>query len=268
VIRSNNTNSLLLILCCACAVGFKNPAAADSIPTQITTLSQATNVNGVSETQVRYGTSVLGRPLIAYILGHGANVTLITGGIHGNETSSPGLVNHLKAYLLDHPNEWPGCMVVVAPNVNPDGDAAHTRANAHGVDLNRNFPHNWSPKREGVKLSTGTGPLSEPESRGLVLLLNAYHPSKSVSVHQPLNELIGVGPDGTALANAMRPGNGYHETGDVGYPTPGAFGAYLWHERGIAGVTLELPWESVDRAWAQNHRALLAAINFRVRVRP
>jgi protein MpaA len=213
------------------------------------------------EQKIVYGHSVHGRPLIAYILGDGPNVTLVSGGVHGNETSSPGLVSKLREYLIAHPEELNGYTVALVVNVNPDGDAAHTRANAHGVDLNRNFPDEWAPKRPGVKLSTGTGPLSEPESAGLAALIDRIKPQKAVSVHQPFHMLVAGQPLGTPLANAMQAENHYRISDTVGYPTPGSFGTFL-SKRNIAAVTLELPWESVSKAWDENRSALLAAIRF------
>ena len=32
----------------------------------------------------------------------------------------------------------------LVPVYNPDGLAAHNRRNAHGVDLNRNYPYHWA----------------------------------------------------------------------------------------------------------------------------
>lgn len=209
-----------------------------------------------------YGKSVKGRPLVAYILGSGANVTLVSGGVHGNETSAPGLVQRLRAYLKDHPEQLDGCKAVLIPNVNPDGDAAGTRANADGVDLNRNFPAGWMGRRKGIALSPGARALSEPESRGLIAVLDRFHPSKAVSVHWPFHMLVWSGESGKALAEIMQKENGYRFSDDVGYPTPGSFGSYLYRVRRIACVTLELPRESVDLAWEQNRAALLAAIHY------
>ncbi len=211
------------------------------------------------EQKLIYGKSVKGRPLVVYIVGTGPNVTLVSGGVHGNETSAPGVVVKLHEYLLAHVGELSGCTVLLVPNVNPDGDAAHTRANAHGVDLNRNFPGDWKPKRPGVKLSTGTGPLSEPESEALAALIDRFHPQKAVSIHQPFHMLVAA--PSSPLAAAMQAENHYRISDDVGYPTPGSFGTFL-SARNIACVTLELPWQSVAAAWAANRAALLAAIRY------
>jgi protein MpaA len=40
-------------------------------------------------------------------------------------------------------------------NLNPDGYAADTRQNAHGVDLKRNFPWAWRPLRRRFSALVG-----------------------------------------------------------------------------------------------------------------
>ncbi|HEY3330381.1 MAG TPA: M14 family zinc carboxypeptidase [Capsulimonadaceae bacterium] len=212
-----------------------------------------------------YGRSVKGRPLVSYTLGVGPNVTVISGGVHGNELSTPGLVEKLLGYLKANPSELDGCTVVLIPRVNPDGDAAHTRGNARKVDLNRNFPGDWKPKRKGIALSPGTGPLSEPESAALAKLIDSVKPAKLVSIHWPFHMLVPTGGDGEQMARVMAGLNGYRVSDSVGYPTPGSFGTFL-HDRQIAGVTLELPKQSVEAAWRANKAALLAAIHFEIGV--
>ena len=49
----------------------------------------------------------------------------------------------------------------IVENMNPDGYAAHTRQNADGVDLNRNFPWHWRPLGpRGSQQYAGPRPLS------------------------------------------------------------------------------------------------------------
>ena len=70
----------------------------------------------------------------------------------------------------------------IVPVLNPDGVAAETRGNAHGVDLNRNFPWRWQPL--GGVFFSGPGPLSEPESRLAYRLILRLRPRVSIWFHQ------------------------------------------------------------------------------------
>src|SRR5207253_6374914 len=76
----------------------------------------------------------------------------------------------------------PDVDVWIVPDLNPDGVAADTRQNAHGVDLNRNFPFRWRPL--GGVFDSGPRPLSEPESRGAYRLILRVRPQISIWFHQ------------------------------------------------------------------------------------
>src|SRR5205085_4683032 len=87
------------------------------------------------------GHSVDGRAIRPVVLGSptAAHRVLVVGCIHGNETAGIAIVRQLIKTGAP-----PGTEIVAVPAVNPDGCAAGTRQNAHGVDLNRNFPSNWA----------------------------------------------------------------------------------------------------------------------------
>ena len=70
------------------------------------------------------------------------------------------------------------------PTYNPDGLAAGTRKNAHGVDLNRNYPYNWA-ELDG-DYESGPEPKSEPETRAMIAFLKDVKPHRILSFHQPL----------------------------------------------------------------------------------
>ena len=129
--------------------------------------------------QTLLGQSVDGRPIVAIETGDfdAPDRVLIVGCIHGNETAGIAIANRLAH---DPPprelNLW------IVPVLNPDGAAADTRGNAHGVDLNRNFPWHWRPM-SGV-FASGPRPLSEREARIAHALILRLHPHLTVWFNQ------------------------------------------------------------------------------------
>ena len=126
------------------------------------------------------GHSVKGRPIYAYEIGSShRRPVLVVGCTHGNETAGIAIANMLRQ--LAPP---PGVELWVIPVLNLDGRAADTRGNAHGVDLNRNFPYAW--RSLGGIFYSGPQPLSEPESRAAYRLILRIKPRLSIWFHQHL----------------------------------------------------------------------------------
>jgi protein MpaA len=129
------------------------------------------------------GHSVEGRTLRPIVLGAAppAHRLLVVGCIHGNEPAGLPI-----AHALVRAGRVPGAEIVVLPAANPDGCfGTGTRQNAHGVDLNRNFPSNWARiGRRGSYQWSGPRPLSEPETRYFVRLVAALQPAVTIVFHQ------------------------------------------------------------------------------------
>ncbi|MEA2209619.1 MAG: murein peptide amidase [Solirubrobacteraceae bacterium] len=126
--------------------------------------------------------SVEGRLLRAVRIGSGHGpAILVVGAIHGNEPAGIAVARDLLADAkLVRSNVW------VVSDLNPDGVARGTRQNAHGVDLNRNFPWHWriAGQRGDLEFS-GPRVLSEPESRFAYELIRRVHPRITIWFHQP-----------------------------------------------------------------------------------
>ncbi len=129
---------------------------------------------------VVFGYSVDGRPLLADVLGADSapRKILLVGCIHGNECAGRAIV----AALMRRPVPS-GVQLWLVASMNPDGEAADTRQNAHGVDLNRNFPHQWSPGG-GPVYYAGPRPSSEPETRAAERLVERVKPAVTIWYHQ------------------------------------------------------------------------------------
>jgi predicted deacylase len=138
------------------------------------------------------GYSVQHRPIVGYHLGDRTKpVTLVLGQMHGDEHAGVLVVRS----ILRNAARLRGMDLWVVPTMNPDGDAHHTRHNAHGVDLNRNWPYNW--RHLTGTFNSGPHPLSEPETRAMRRFLLRIKPRYVVSIHQPLHGVdqnAGTGP--------------------------------------------------------------------------
>jgi protein MpaA len=108
---------------------------------------------------------------------------LVVGVIHGDESAGEPISRALL-------QRWDAAVdggLVVVPELNPDGVVRRTRQNSRGVDLNRNFPYAWRRLgRPGDQQYSGTGPLSEPESRAMAALIRSLRPAVTVWFHQPV----------------------------------------------------------------------------------
>jgi predicted deacylase len=131
--------------------------------------------------RILLGRSVDARPIYAYVVGDRRSTQheLVVGCIHGDETAGVAIARRLERASPTGVELW------IVPLLNPDGAAAGTRGNAHGVDLNRNFPFHWAALKGGYY--SGPGPASEPETRAMMRFLRAIKPVRIVSFHQPLH---------------------------------------------------------------------------------
>jgi protein MpaA len=193
--------------------------------------------------------SVKGRPLLTRdVKSEDAKLrVLVIGGIHGDELSSTSVALHWIRLAETAPSDTPHPVHWrFVPALNPDGLLMQPpkRVNAHGVDLNRNFPTpNWArdakvywEKRTGKdpRRWPGPKPLSEPESQFIVDQMKSFKPQLIVSIHAPYGVLDFDGPS----VPPSKLGRLYLD--QVGI-FPGSLGNYGGVHKGIPVVTVELP---------------------------
>ncbi len=230
------------------------------------------------------GTSLEGRTLYAAVVGdEGAQYELlIQGGIHGRE--------YIGAYLvycqLEHVLELgvpEDVRFHFIPMTNPDGVeisrtltlgeaqlgiyrqqlaagltelsepeyAAQWKANAAGVDLNRNFDAGWAqidggaaPASEGFK---GAAPEDQPESRALAEYTRSVMPDAALSYHSSGSLIYADYAGAPAEVNAASRSLGAALGAAAGYPLAetesldeGGFKDWAASALGIPSVTVEL----------------------------
>ena len=189
-----------------------------------------------------FGSSAQGLPLQVY--GPADADMLVMASIHGDENLGTVLLSECLRTLSRE--DLSATVILVC---NPDGVLAGTRCNAHGVDLNRNFPAtNWCPDpvyyRNGpampqnIPLSPGSAPGSEPETQALIQLVQRVNPQLIVSLHGFLGCIDD--PESSMIARDLARRTGLDLVADVGYATPGSFGSWC-AETGYSIITYELP---------------------------
>ncbi|MCB9898632.1 MAG: succinylglutamate desuccinylase/aspartoacylase family protein [Planctomycetes bacterium] len=208
-----------------------------------------------------FGASVEGRPLRRLDVGHGPRRVLWIGGIHGNEPEGSVATAELPralaaAGLLER------VTLTLVEDLDPDGRARGTRGNAHGVDLNRDFPARNASRRTRE-------PLSQPESRALAELVDALRPELVFVAHSwggdPRDVREFVNPDGPAhdlaeLFAAQAPAYELVESSEIS-PTPGSLGSWLGVDLGLPVLTIEYPrGADPSRCWDDTRAAILACL--------
>ncbi len=199
----------------------------------------------------QYGTSVQGRALLAYYFGSTGPTTMYVGAIHGNESSSSGLMQAWINRLEANPSLFSGRRVVVVPTINPDGLVAGTRTNSRGVNLNRNFPtDNWTKDIDDTdgkhKGGGGKSPLSEPEAKALASLTTSLNPRLLLSFHAVGNLVVGdAGSSSASYAAQYAALTGYRNaTGQSSstfdYAITGAYEDWTYRNIGIPSMVIEL----------------------------
>ncbi|AMX02266.1 murein tripeptide amidase MpaA [Microbulbifer thermotolerans] len=214
----------------------------------------------------QYGATELGAPLFYFPAQSGDKHGIVMAGTHGDEVAA---VVALSCALRALPPSALRHHVILA--VNPDGCQLGLRANARGVDLNRNFAtanwdgsgttYRWNSEAEArdVRLSTGSKPGSEKETRALCRLIAELQPAWAVSIHEPLACV--EAPDDSTLGQWLAGQLQLPLVNDIGYQTPGSFGTWC-AERSLPCITVELPPVSADAASETYLQALIQLLTY------
>jgi len=204
------------------------------------------------------GHTVLGRPIEAVHFtppeyARPRPPALLFGAIHGDEAVTQLMLERLADELIERP---PGRDTWIIPCLNVDGVLAGTRNNANDVDLNRNFAAaSWGRERR-PGYNPGHAAEDQPETQALVALIDRVRPQRLLALHSTFR-MVNWDGTGEALAGELSARCGYPVVGDMGYPTPGSFGAKYGIEQNLEVITLEVPYLDVDeQAWSDCRTAL------------
>ena len=209
------------------------------------------------------GQSVRSRDLEVGIIGdtRGAAIVVV-GSIQGDQPNTRDLIDYLADDFNNDRGRIPADVTFYfIPTINPDGNAAGTRRNAHNVDLNRNWDtSDWTANPEQpegtVNGAGGSRPHSEPETQRLAnyllslqrqdsnLRVVVWHSSQSLSSSghvYPGYTSSGLDGDAVDLAQRYAGVTGYAVKADwAAYETTGEVIAWC-AEDGIEAIDIVIP---------------------------
>ena len=246
-------------------------------PSPIPTPTETPTPIPFSEGPITIGYSVQHRPLEVYRFGTGTNDRMIVAGMHGgSEFNTIQLADQLIAYLKVHPEIVPADVTLfILRDLNPDGEAlSHTflgRVNANGVDLNRNWDANWQKDwpRDNcwtqTYVTSGTGPMSEPETKALAAFIESHPIQAIINYHSAALGIFagGLPPDALSirLAKAVAAVTTYpYPPINIGCEYTGGFTDWA-DVRGIPALDVELS-DHLNTDYEMNLRVLKVFLNW------
>ncbi|WP_158606830.1 M14 family zinc carboxypeptidase [Paenibacillus ginsengarvi] len=272
------------------------------------------------------GQTVFGRDIRAVKLGKGDAAILVDGAQHAREWMGTNLILYLidrYAYAYEHDVNYGDynvrdildrCTIWFVPMVNPDGTALqqegleafpefwhanllgmngnssnfkHWKANAQGVDINRQYPAMWadirnSPGYPKFKNFKGWEPAQTAEAASMMKLTYEIDPEIAFSYHSSGRVLYWhfntssehVNRD-KRLANAISAMTGYGQVKPEKNPSGGGFTDWFIMQFGRPGFTAELgtyqeenelPLWTFGELWEENKEVplYLAAEGYRL----
>jgi protein MpaA len=154
---------------------------------------------------------------------------------------------------------WIAPAVITAVLLNPDGAARHTRRNAHGVDLNRNFSYRFDPHLGGG-YNSGPHPFSEPESRAVRGLSRRVRFDLAIWYHQPWGVTLVPCNRTGHVARLYSKLSGLPPGRDCDHYTPGSAISWQHHATGTAAFVAELPGRDLHAREVRRHARSVAAL--------
>lgn len=204
--------------------------------------------------RVLLGYSVRHRPITAFEIGDADSParTLVVGCIHGNEPAGIAIADTLaRSNVSVQADLW------VIPDLNRDGAAAGSRGNAHGVDLNRNFPYGWRPLGQPGSIHySGPHALSEPESSTAASLVRRLRPRLTIYYHQHLAVVDDSEGQFRSNGATSEPSDCLRALTDY----PGSAVGWQDHLLGPTAFVVELPAGSLPPTAVQKHVSALLSV--------